>query len=311
MNKIKLQELIREIVDEVLNEATIDVPNPSMLNVTQKQDLIRKARASTKNQNLGTANEPVEFVEESELDEMANIGVRYELAPDAAAADFTGKKARIITAMQATEEPMSKIEVATAMGYNKQNPINDDFMALVASGTIIPSGEQRAPRMLRPATEPVAGEEAGTEEEDELAKMGIVPGELSDEEIEASFAKAKTVGEEEPTAEPGEIAIPTSAGEMSDEDYANFMKYTDLMDRLNKVKSDLNKIKRSRFVAGGDIKDKPSNEEERLRTLKNSLEQRVNDLVASSEYLQKRQTKKTELDEWTKNKMQYYAGIIK
>jgi hypothetical protein len=58
--------------------------------------------------------------------------------------------------MSATEEPMSKIDVAGELGYNKQNPINADFMELVASGAIITSGAQAAPRLNRPAGEPAA-----------------------------------------------------------------------------------------------------------------------------------------------------------
>ena len=139
--------------------------------------------------------------------------------------------------------------------------------------------------------------------------------------------------EEEPTVgdlEPGE---PVTAGGMSDEDYDAFEKYDTLRTRLNGVKSDLNRLKRGKKKGGvaGDISDKPSNEEQRLRDLKKSLEDRINALVAGSEYLQKKVEKETgkayepietepeEEDtidesydaEYEKRKLQYYAGIIK
>ncbi len=216
------------------------------------------------------------------------------------------------------EEPMSKMDVAGALGYDKQNPINADFMALVADGTIVPSGTQAAPRLNRPAaTEPEAGEEETGDED-------IVARDLSDEEIEASFAKAKRAGEEEPEA--GEIEkSDVSAASMSDEDYDAFMKYTDLEGRLAKVKSDILKTKRSRRDIS-DITDEPSSEIENLRGLKDRLQKKMNDLLANSEYLQRRQSKITgkpiekpaaepeeeeTLDEWMKGRMQYYAGIKK
>jgi hypothetical protein len=135
---------------------------------------------------------------------------------------------------------------------------------------------------------------------------------------------------EEPTAgelEPGE---PAAAGGMSDADYNAFMKYDDLKNRLAATKSNILKLKRSKGGSPGDLSDKPSTEETRLRDLKKSLEDRMNGLVADSEYLQKKVEKETgkayepievepeEEDtideaydaEYTKRKLQFYAGII-
>jgi hypothetical protein len=150
---------------------------------------------------------------------------------------------------------------------------------------------------------------------------------MSDEEVDATFAKAMAAGDEEP--EIGDIEkADVSAAKMSDADYEAFMKVSDLENRLASTKSNILKIKKSKGVAG-DIGDKPSTELVRLRDLKASLEKRIDDLVAGSEYLQKRQTKLTgkeytkqppeeiniadeePLDEWTMNRMQYYAGIKK
>lgn len=317
MKKNELHKLIQEAIDEVLAEADISPAEKTAKDAEMKAIDAKIKALQLKKGDLASGREEIA---ENEIEEMANVAVRYELAPDAAAADFTGKKSRIVAAMQATEEPMSKMDVAGALGYDKQNPINADFMALVAAGTIIPSGAQAAPRFSRPAAEPAAGEEVGGEEGPE----GGVAGDMSDEEIEASFARAKASGDEEPEA--GEIETGSvSASSMSDADYEAFMQYTDLEGRLAKVKSDILKTKRSRNVAG-DIADQPSSDVENLRNLKDRLQKRMDDLLSSSEYLRKRQAKLTgkpveepkvnseeeeQLDEWVKGRMQYYAGIKK
>jgi len=129
----------------------------------------------------------------------------------------------------------------------------------------------------------------------------------------------------EPEAGELEKAEP-AAGSMSDEDYNTWMKYDDLSQRLAATKSNILKLRKSRTTAG-DISDKPSTELQRLRDLKKSLEDRINDLVAGSDYLKNKIAKQTgkpvepietpeeeteePLDEWTIGKMQYYAGIKK
>jgi hypothetical protein len=317
MNKKDLQKIIREAISEVLAEADV---SPEQKKVKDIQNQLIKAKEDALNAEKNTLKKGGNL-EETNIDELANVAVRYELNPDAAAADFTGKKSRIVAAMQATEEPMSKMDVAGALGYDKQNPINADFMSLVADGTIIPSGAQAAPRLNRPATDEPAGEEVPAGEE---GPEGGVAGDMSDEEIEASFARAMGSGDEEPDA--GELEMGgVSAASMSDADYEAFMQYTDLEGRLAKVKSDILKTKRSRSAAD-DIGDQSSSSVDNLRSIKDKLQNKMNNLLASSEYLQKRQSKITgkqyikpepeeteeePLDEWMKGRMQYYAGIKK
>ena len=349
-NKMKvseLQEIIRKAIVETLNEdptadkaaqdaekasvqkqiaalnkkkAELNTNKPSaedkpshdaeMLAVTKKiQSLTKKT---------STLNKP--GISSLELDEMANVSVRYELAPDVNAGDFAGKKNRILTAMQATEEPMSKIDVAGELGYNKQNPINADFMELVASGAIVASGAQAAPRLNRPAAEPTA---AGATPVD--SEFDFIQGDMTDDEVDASFAKAAAAGDEEP--EMGNIEKTNmAASSISDDDYEAFMKVSDLEQRLSSTKSNILKLKKGKSAAG-DINDRPSTELVRLRDLKTSLEKRIGDIVASSKYLQQRQEKVTgkkyepieiedveteePIDEWAIGRAQYYAGIKK
>jgi len=315
MKRSELKEMIRAAIAEAVNEAEISpqekAAKDAELNAITKQIQALQAKKT----DIASGRTPV--VAENDLEEMANVAVRYELAPDAAAADFTGKKSRIIAAMQATEEPMSKVDVAGALGYDKQNPINADFMALVADGVIIPSGTQAAPRLNRPAGEPTTS----TATDDEF---DFIQGDMSDEEVDATFAKAMASGDDEP--EIGDVErSSSSAATMSDDDYEAFMKVSDLEQRLAATKSNILKLKKSKGVAG-DISDRPSDELQRLRDLKASLEKRIADTVASSKYLQQRQEKATgkkyepidiedveeePLDEWAISRAQYYAGIKK
>jgi hypothetical protein len=323
-NKMKvseLKEIIRKTIADVVSEATttttIDYKDKNRGDKILDIDLADTATVNKLKSDSAVASVTAgnKKIKEVEIDEMANVSVRYQLAGDANADDFKGKKNRIITAMKATGEPMAKIDVAGELGYDKQNPINSDFMELVASGVIEPAGEQKAPRLTRPASDKPKG---GESEDD------FVTGDLSDEEVDAMFAKAKASGDDEP--EIGDIEkSDVSAAKMSDEDYEAFMKVSDLENRLAATKSNILKLKKSK-IAAGDISDKPSDELLRLRDLKTSLEKRIDDTVGSSKYLQQRQEKATgkkyepiniedvetePLDEWTINRMQFYAGIKK
>ena len=318
MKKTDLHKIVREAIQETINEETF-------AGIAALDDLKKNKKFGTLAPDAKIAAEDelkkkgVVTLEGNEIDEMANVAVRYELAPGTNAADFSGKKNRIITAMQATGEPMSKIDVAGELGYDKQNPINADFMSLVAAGAINQAGGQAAPRLNRPqpAAAEIGDEDAPAGYE---GPEGGVEGEMSDEEIEASFAKMMVGDEEEPEAGELEKANITAGG-MSDADYESFMKYTDLEDRLSRVKSDILKAKRSR-PSIGDLTDTPSNELQNLRDLKIRLQAKLDDLLAGSEYLQSRKAKITkknepeeteseELNEWMKGRMQYYAGIKK
>jgi hypothetical protein len=220
--------------------------------------------------------------------------------------------------MEAITPNQSKTQFFIIIDEELGNPINADFMSLVADGVIIPSGAQAAPRLNRPAGEPATA--ATTDDE-----FDFIQGDMSDEEVDATFAKAAAAGDEEP--EIGDIEkADGSAAQMSDEDYEAFMKVSDLENRLASTKSNILKLKKGKSAAG-DISDRPSDELQRLRDLKASLEKRIGDTVASSKYLQQRQEKATgkkyepidiedveteePLDEWTKGRMQFYAGIKK
>ena len=322
MKKSQLEAIIRESLSEVLNELT-----PGQSGQSGKGTIkVKKGDISSikKYTAMGINVEEDPTMKENDIDEMANVAIRYQLSPDANAADFTGKKNRILAAMQANGEPMSKIDVAGELGYDKQNPINADFMALVASGAIIPAGEQRAPRFSRPQPEPAAAPAGGDMEdgEDELPSgyedpEGGVAGDMTDDEIDASFAKAIS-GDEEEDAEGIEIdAAASSAKSMSDDEFQAWMAYQELERRLANVKSNILKARKSRPTPG-DIADRPNNEVENLRDLKKRLEDKMMAIISQFPTVAKdykapeiEMPEEEPLDEWTMNKMKYYAGIIK
>jgi hypothetical protein len=315
MKKTDLHKIVREAIQEVMNEETF-------AGIAALDDLKKNKKFNTLAADAKIAAEDelkkkgVVTLEGNEIDEMANVAVRYELAPGTNAGDFSGKKNRIITAMQATGEPMSKIDVAGELGYDKQNPINADFMALVASGAINQAGGQAAPRLNRPqpaVAEPEDGEDAPAGYE---GPEGGIEGDMSDEEIEASFARMMGSGEEEPEA--GEIEKGgVSGASMSDEEFNAWMSYQELERRLANVKSNILKARKSRPTPG-DIQDNPNNEVENLRDLKKRLEDKMASIVSQFPSVSKNNKapeieipEEEPLDEWTKERMQYYAGIKK
>jgi hypothetical protein len=133
--------------------------------------------------------------------------------------------------------------------------------------------------------------------------------------------------EEEPSDDEIEKAEPILAPKISDQDFEDSLKYSELQRRLAATRGNILSLRKSRPTAG-DIKDRPSDELQRLRDLKVSLEQRIADLVAKSPYLQKidaqsapppppveepeeEPSDEEQLDEYIINRMKYYAGIIK
>lgn len=356
MKQSELQDIIREALLEVIEEGTAEdkkaqdtalaAEKVQIAALNKKKSELASQPSSpidkpAKDAEINAINKKIQATQTKinrlakpgipsvELDEMANIGIRYKLADDVTdeqIAGFTGKKARIVQAIQAAGSAVSKMNVAGEMGYDKQNPINKDFMELVDQGVIVPSEEQAA---KRPTTRPAAqaGEEAPQDPNapfspEELAALGISGrNEIPDEEIDASFAAAKASGEEEPEDLPtdgGEAA--TSGSKMSNDEFNAWMDYRELERRLAATKSNILKSKRSKGVAG-DIKDKPSDELQRLRDLKKRLEDKMSAISAKYPKLAGNSAEAPEIenpeeeedtvDEGLKHRLQYFAGIKK
>ena len=112
MKSKELRKIIREAIADVLAEETIDVNNPASLTISQKDALIKQARTNTKDSALGTVKKPVEFVEESDIDEMARIPKGYRLTDDNVdTARFT--------------KTISGTSLADVINYFRENPGTD------------------------------------------------------------------------------------------------------------------------------------------------------------------------------------------
>jgi hypothetical protein len=336
MKSKELRKIIREAVLEVLNEqATIDVSNPSILTPAQKQAAIQKARTSTKNPKIGTADEPVEFVEEGEIKEMARVAKGFRLAdPNFDASQYAAKRVSGVSMEDIInyfrENPgAEKTQLQAQFNFARPQIANALVNGLLDAGVLVKlgrGGEVEAP--------PAPGEEPAEREEPIRGGEEFLIGPYLDLGVDRpSTSSEEETDDEEPIIEPEKIEKTTAKGGMSDEDYQAFIKYSELKDRLNATKTNINKTKRSK----GIIDIGPNTKDEdilRLTNLKKSLEDRMAALIASSKYLQdkiaKEQTGKiaakapeiepvedkdedvvAENYEYERRQLQYRAGIIR
>jgi hypothetical protein len=75
--------------------------------------------------------------------------------------------------------------------------------------------------------------------------------------------------------------------QISDEEYTKLMKFFDYKDRLRNIESNIKQNKK--LARGGDDLSSAKNDSSNLLQKKADIEKRIEDLVASSEYLQRRQ----------------------
>ncbi len=320
MKSKELRKIIREAIAEVLAEqATIDVSNPNALTSPQKQAMIQKARTTTKNPKIGTADEPVEFVEESDLDEMARIAKGYRLADDNVdTSNFT--------------KTISGTSLADVINYFRENPGADKKSLQSQFNFARPQIANAIVNGLMDAGVLVKLGAGGEEEPAGVQAQAPAATDAEDMFVGGSENPLAMYFDGEPNAdgsddfepEAGEIekAAPVQVGKVSDEDFEASLKYSELERRLAATKSNILKLRKGKSAAG-DISDKPSTELQRLRDLKASLEKRIADVLASSEYVRKMankeepediempDTEEEPLDEWAISRAQYYAGIKK
>jgi len=343
MKKSQLQDLIKEAISEILNELTIVTPTtqPGEIGDIAKAENIPDQVVTQALQAAKKSNKPVK-VAEDELKGKGVVtleedrGIRYKLTDDyedkIAELPYANSEKRMKW-VNGIIEYLDEIGAAdiTKIAREKfglpQPRIADYARDMIRLGILEPEQEGVTPQFMRPET----GEEDGEE-----GIEGGIEGDMSDERVDAGFPNARVSDEEEPDESELEKTN-IAAGGMSDADYEDFMKYTDLEKRLASVKSDI--LKASKLVPKkpglrktspiGDIDDTSSNEKElqNLRDLKIRLQAKMDDLLAGSEYLQKRREKMTgkkyepittpeedeedQMNEWMKGRMQYYAGIKK
>ena len=321
MKAKQLRRIVQEAIASVLNEdAAADAKNAE-LNAINKQIVALNA----KKQNIASGKDTIP---EGEMDEMARIAKGFRLAdPNVNSAQYATKRVSgtplsdIIEFFR--ENPgAEKTALQAQFGFVRPQIANAVVNGLLDAGILVKlgaGGEEEAP-VAPGETAPVQA----TEPEDMF--MGSAENPLAmyfDNEPNAN-GEEEFNDDEEPTVDDMEKNT-ASASSISDEDYEAWMKYGELKQRLDSTKSNITKLKKGRSGMMGDISDKPSTEVQRLLALRASLEERIAALVASSPYLQAKLKKEepvapaikpedleTEpLDEWTINKMQYYAGIRK
>jgi hypothetical protein len=333
MKAKQLRRLIREAIEEVLSEETFAGKNAiaDLESDAGYAALSTDAKANAKKELQKGGSVTLE----GDLSEAKT----YRLAdPNFDTSTFADKRIRGIAVSTMLDwiknnPGVSAKRFKEEFGFPKEQAANAFLNAFHQSGILTKlssGGEEINVRQPAAPGEEEESEEVVTGPESFLIGRGDPLAGMFDNTPNADGSEDFN-DEEEPTVgdiEPGE---PATTGGMSDEDYEAFMSYDTLRNRLAATKSDLNKLRRRKGSVAGDISDKPSNEEQNLRNLKKSLEDRINALVAKSTYLQKKVEKETgkayepievepeEEDtideaynaEYEKRKLQFYAGIIK
>ena len=322
MKAKQLRRMVREAIQEVIKEADLSPAAKAAKDAKIKALQAQKKAIDSELGDIASGREDV--LEEENIDELARIAKGFRLADENFDATPYANRRVSGTSLEDVinyfrENPgADKKSLQTQFNFARPQISNAIVNALLDAGVLVKLG--------------AGGEvEATPEPGEETAPKATDPEDLfmggAEDPLSMYFdGEPNADGSEDFEPEAGEIEkAEPSASSMSDEDYEAFMKYDDLKRRLDATKSNILKMRKSRGVAG-DISDKPSTELQRLRDLKKSLEDRINDLVAGSDYLKKKlakdmppappvetpdeeETLNEGLDDWTINKLQYYAGI--
>ena len=286
----KLEKIIKEAILEVINEdASLDqAAKAAELNALNKKIQALNAQKSA----VASGKD--------EVTEMARISIKYKIGDLSKLDDLSDKVKNskgvtgIIDYLQANEEA-SVAEIAKEKFDRPQQAINPIVQSLVSSGVLEPVGgtgiaasrvDKKTGKVAPPTTKQTLEPEDFFIGKGKFDKPGFEP---SDEEIAASFARARAAGdggEEEFVANLKKDA-PKVKPTISNEEYDKLMKFLDYNERLRKIDSALRQNKKiSR--GGDDMISKDRGEAEKLSNIKTDLENRIKDLVAGSEYLQNR-----------------------
>lgn len=333
MKAKQLRGIIREAILEVLNEETFVGRNAvkDLKSDPEYGKLTPDAKQNAEKELQGGGSVTLE----GEIDEMARIAKGFRLSSDD------------INARQYANQRVSGVSMEDVVNYFRENPgaekkdlqtqfnfarpqiANAIVNALLDANVLVKLGAGGVVELP-----PAPGEEPAEREEPIRGGEEFLIGPYLDLGVDRpSTSSEEETDDEEPIIEPEKIEKTTAKGGMSDEDYQAFIKYSELKDRLNATKTNINKTKRSK----GIIDIGPNTKDEdilRLTNLKKSLEDRMAALVAGSKYLQdkiaKEQTGKVaakapeiepvedededivaENYEYVKRQLQYRAGIIR
>jgi len=292
----KLEKIIKEAILEVIKEETF--AGKSAISDLKKDPGFSSLKPDAKINAEKELEQGGSVTLENNVNEMARIPVQYKIA-DLSKLNTLGDKVKnskgvqgIISYLQDKgQAPVAQI--AKEKFDRPQQAINPVVLALTQAGVLdtvggsgvaasrVGKGGEVAPPTTKQIIDPEDFLVGGGE------KFNKAPNEPSEEEIAASFAAARAAGDEEEEIKDLKKDAPKIKPTISDEEYDKLMKFLNAKERLRNIDSALRQNKKiSR--GGDDMISKDTNEEERLKAKKAELEKRIDDLVASSEYLQRR-----------------------
>lgn len=278
MKKSKLLAIINKAINEVLDEVTtIDVPgNPGNIPDQTKSAAINKARTTEKNPKLGTADDPIEFVEEADLNEARRYGIadaeKAQALIDAASGKAKGRIQQIVDAINVAGGRLSGGGIANAIGVI-QPQINSLLKAMVENGILDIEGGKAF------AVAPTVGEEA-PEEEPEMAgdETDLFVGKGDINKTLSSYFK------DEPTEE--EPAIPTKTVSMAAapkigvwfDDHSDLIQA--IIDKTKTATKRVGKLKENEEIGSGDFKRSAlASKDWAKESLKTLIEELVSELI--------------------------------
>lgn len=293
MKKSELQNLIREAVQEVLGEdLEQDAKQKELVAIDAKIKALqaKKTNVATNKDSMDEARGPIKF----------KLSDDYESKVTELPYNNSEKRMRWVNGIidYVEENGAKDITTIAREKFNVPQPrIADYARDMIRLGILVPETEGTVPQFMRPEDEDGEEEPAGVED----MFVGNKENPLS-----MYFDDEASSPEEEPEmpAQSSNINTPN----MSDEEYEAWMRYRELERRVAGAKSNILKAKKFTSTPG-DIKDKPSNEVENLRKLKKKMEDEM--AAIASKFPSVAKEKSAPLDEWTINRMQYYAGIKK
>jgi hypothetical protein len=294
----KLEKIIKEAIAEVINEDAAKVKNLRIAATKFRQQAIDAEQAASAEEEKDLQQNKA-AVAEINVNEMARIPVQYKIA-DLSKLNTLSDKVKnskgvqgIISYLQ--DKGQAPVAAIAKDQFNRpQQAINPVVLALTQAGVLdtvggsgvaasrVGKGGEVAPPTTKQIIDPEDFLVGGGE------KFNRPANEPSEEEIAASFAAARAIGDEdEDIIKTLKKDAPRVKPQISDKEYDKLMKFLNAKERLRNIDSALRQNKK--IARGGDdMISKDTNEEERLRAQKAALEKRIEDLVASSEYLQRR-----------------------
>jgi len=360
MKKHELQEIIRQVINELTQPTTIDFKDK---NKGDKILDIDTSDISTINKIKTDPNVASATMGSKKLKEMARQPIIYKLTDNYAdklsELPYVGSTKRMVWVNGIIEYikdngPSDITKIAREKFNVPQPRISDYARDMIRLGILVPTAAGVVPQFMKPKAEP--GEEVESEEE-----TGVVSGDLSDEEIDAMFAKAKASGEESTPEEKPSVTTTISTAKSKAVDFFMDNKNDRLLTKLintsvaSKLRvkeadepggiraGDFNRAEKARKVKAQSELDElilqmadrikaeedPEVQQEILGMLakklgsvgENMLYKKIAKAVGvqavtpsskeDEDVLDRLKDEEEGLDEWLKNKWQYYAGIIK